>query len=779
MPDIPDVPDVPDVPDIPDVLDVPDVPVCPGETCDADPGGCCAESEQCLAFGCAPVLGGCGDDDDCSDDSYCYVAAPDQQGLCVPWGQGPGGVSNPWCFKSPPAGVFFPSLQCEWSGPAADDPYPHHYNVLGSPMVAKFPFAPTLVEGGSPGANGQIVFVSYSGQDGGFPSASCCGVIRILDGETCQEIYTLDQHLVVGGSNVAIGDLDLEPDGAPEIVALAEGGGLVAFRFDAVLQDFTLMWHSTEPDGTTPDTFASTVYRWAGPSLADLTGDGRPEILFEGNVYGWDGVKLGPGPGWIGYQQGVFPVVADVDVDGEPEVMLGATPYRFDEATGGLVLESYAGTVPAGGHIALADFGPYGVGMLEQAAEVVQVHVGYVSIRALTGELLFGPYPLPGGGTGGPPTIADFDGDGAPELAAAGAAAYTVFDPDCVATPLPAQCASEGVLWSMASQDQSSNKTGSSVFDFEGDGAAEAVYGDECFVRVYDGATGEVHYSGPRSSCTWHEVPVIADVDGDFRTEIVVGSNDNCAVSCPAIDPIHPGLRCDDDSECVSGNCLANLCRCASNDGCLDGYACTAMLVDDGLGQVCRASHSGKLTGIRVYNDVRDKWVSSRPVWNQHAYSVTNVTDQGSIPPRWDALANWLVDGLNDFRRNTQGHVAPQAAPDLTIAPAEAPFECLADGSITLRARVCNRGAITAASGVSVGFYAGAPADGGAPICTAALAQTVPGAQCAEIACNVPAGAVGGTFWAAVDDEGEATGAFLECHEGNNLTSATDVLCPP
>ena len=30
------------------------------------------------------------------------------------------------------------------------------------------------------------------------------------------------------------------------------------------------------------------------------------------------------------------------------------------------------------------------------------------------------------------------------------------------------------------------------------------------------------------------------------NTEILVGSNTNCSVSCPAIDPIHRGLRCEE-----------------------------------------------------------------------------------------------------------------------------------------------------------------------------------------------------------------------------------------
>src|SRR6185503_3364154 len=144
------------------------------------------------------------------------------------------------------------------------------------------------------------------------------------------------------------------------------------------------------------------------------------------------------------------------------------------------------------------------------------------------------------------PTIADFDGDGRREFATAGGAQYVVFDLDCVAGGDPAKCGGQaqttGVLWSQPSQDQSSNVTGSSVFDFDADGKAEAVYADECFLRIYDGATGTVRYSAARSSGTTYENPVIVDVDGDFRTEIVSSVNDYAGnLGCPADDPIKPG----------------------------------------------------------------------------------------------------------------------------------------------------------------------------------------------------------------------------------------------
>src|SRR5690606_26794498 len=139
-------------------------------------------------------------------------------------------------------------------------------------------------------------------------------------------------------------------------------------------------------------------------------------------------------------------------------------------------------------------------------------------------------------------------------------------------------------------QDGSSNVTGSSVFDFEDDGRAEVVYGDECFLRVYDGQSGDVLFSQRRSSCTWYENPVVAAVDGDFNAEIVIGDNFNCGSATSGVvcsdtakgpglgprstDPLFPGLRCTDGADCASGVCDAGLCRCTMDEECCAGVGC-------------------------------------------------------------------------------------------------------------------------------------------------------------------------------------------------------------
>ena len=121
-----------------------------------------------------------------------------------------------------------------------------------------------------------------------------------------------------------------------------------------------------------------------------------------------------------------------------------------------------------------------------------------------------GPLALGGGGDGGPPTVADFDGDGFVEIGVAQKNYYYVVKPNYDKNELE-------ILWQTRNHDFSSSVTGSTVFDFEGDGAAEVVYNDECFLWVYDGKTGEVKFATPTTSFTVTEASLVADIDGDGR----------------------------------------------------------------------------------------------------------------------------------------------------------------------------------------------------------------------------------------------------------------------
>jgi hypothetical protein len=75
----------------------------------------------------------------------------------------------------------------------------------------------------------------------------------------------------------------------------------------------------------------------------------------------------------------------------------------------------------------------------------------------------------------GPPTLADLDGDGALEVAVAGHRYFSVLEAD-------------GTLKWRAPIEETTTATGSVAFDFDGDGAAELVYGDHFDVRIYRGS---------------------------------------------------------------------------------------------------------------------------------------------------------------------------------------------------------------------------------------------------------------------------------------------------
>ena len=169
---------------------------------------------------------------------------------------------------------------------------------------------------------------------------------------------------------------------------------------------------------------------------------------------------------------------------------------------------------------------------------------------------------------GRPPSQTSME-TGAPRLARPAPDFYVVVDFDCTGDPLPEGCDSENILWKVPNQDCSSRATGSSVFDFEGDGQAEVVYADEVSFRIFDGRTGAILFDDPtHRSNTRMEMPIVVDVDNDGKAEVVVPEPNGAP----------------------------------------------------------------ELGGIEIWEDSDNNWVRTRRIWNQHSYHVTNVTEDGQIP---------------------------------------------------------------------------------------------------------------------------------------------------
>ncbi len=685
--------------------------------------GCCEASETCaLGTTCAPTQGPCATADDCLYDSYC------DNGTCVPYETPPDNTtSDATCKNDITIDSIAPSVQCRFTDPPSGDPWPSFVQVMSTPVVVDF-----NMDDDPKTLHPSIVFNTFAASSG----YGGQGVLRVIDGADCSQQF-VDADIADSTNapaSPAVGDLD--GDGRADIVTAAQPGGLVALKWNATSKTFERMWRSgTCPGGsgppTTPDTTGGTN-KWSGPSIHDLDDDGKPEVIYGGTVYrGSDGCILSSTLGFPAYSVGYVPVIADVDEDGKMELVLGDGIYEWSKASSDWVAEPYftASAATVAGQVAVADMGDFPLASQGNAdrAEVVVISAGTARVQTIEGTVVFGPVAIPGGGTGGAPTIADFDGDGRAEFASAGGSDYVVFDFDCLAGGDPAGCngqsKTDGVLWTQPSQDKSSNVTGSSVFDFDANGAAEAVYADECDLRIYEGKTGKVVYSAARSSGTTYENPVIVDVDGDYHTEIVSAVNDYAGtLNCPATDPLFPSSTF------------------ATNHG------------------------------IVVLRDEQDRWAASRPVWNQHAYAVTNVGDHGEIPQTSQVKINWKQPGLNNFRQNVQGGLDALGEPDLTVGGQVGKVLCT--GTVaTVEGRVCNRGTLPMVSGTEVDFYDGS--DTGPVLCTTPIPQALQVGECTIVSCQADLQGQTKDVYVKVDPQNLSK----ECHENNNAAVYKGVGC--
>ena len=647
-----------------------------GVRCGAD-ATCCGDGQVCVSGACTDPGDECVDSFDCPEDTFCEPTLD----RCLPQ------FEPVTCEREPVFGAFETTL--EWSFESAPDARPDCMHAISSAVVIDLD------------GDGQPELLTNMACDDSWER----GVLRALRGDTGELLWTTSVETY---GRISAAAADLRGDGNVVAITMTSASGTDPNRAIAFDADGFELWRSFDADGN--------AVRIAGgnnaPTIADLNGDGVSEVIWGAVVLDADGRLLwqrdrGGNEGTNSTYTGGIAAVADVDLDGTPDVVTGHRAYDHE---GG---ETWHNDTIPDGYPAIAQFDE------DAPPEVALVASGNVYLLdGMTGAVQWGPVAIPGGGIGGPPTIADFDGDGQPEIGVAGANSYSVYDPTGDAD----------VLWSQPTLDASSNATGSSVFDFEGDGSAEVVYQDECHVRVYRGTDGMVLFEEESSSATIHEYPLVVDIDADGNSEIVAVANNRS-----------PSL----------------LGQCRDSAG---------------------ADWDGGRAGVFVYGDARDQWVRTRRIWNQHAYHVTNVRADGTVPDV--EPDNWTTPGLNNYRQNAQGEGVFNA-PDLELGLEVALMGC--PSMVQLRARVRNVGNLGVAAGVPVSFYRGSVASPGELLGTVTTAvDLLPGAS-TVVTLDAPIEGLGPfEFHAVADDDGTgAGGAGLveECDEDNNAGGIADVDC--
>ena len=644
-----------------------------GVRCGGDGSVCCDEGDVCLAEACATPGASCTDSFDCAEGEFCEPTL-DQ---CLPQPVGP------LCELRPENVTFEPTEEWHWAGWSEDGSFKQ---VQSTPAIAD-------VDGdGLP----EVVTVAYKDQGN--------NMLIVLNGEDGSEnlMIPVERYNVRWGTGAAVGNLDGDPE--LEIVFMTSGRSLVVI----------------EHDGEEKWSRALSGNGQGYPALANLDADPEAEVVIGGQWFDNDGTPLHD-EGWIGNNgEWSISAVADIDGDGSPDIVGGDVVFHVD----GTVL--WRNDTPGidDGFVAVADMNG------DTQPDVVTVSGGRTWVlTGATGSVIFGPVAIPGGGTGGAPTVADFDGDGRPEFAAAGEGNYAVYDLDCTETGDADFCetgSTNGILWSIQVQDLSSSVTGSSVFDFEGDGKAEVIYNDECSLYVLSGENGEVLLQQLNSSRTAAEYPLIVDVDADGNSEFIVPANDDQIV----------------------------------RDNCAEAWP----------DEPVAGTH-----GLFAFGDTNDKWVRTRQVWNQHSYHVTNVEASGDIPVT--EADNWSTPGLNNYRQNVQG-AGVFNAPDLSVAGLSLnTSQCPV--SIGIQAQIANTGSLGVESGVPVGFYQGVLPDGellGVGETTVAL---LPGQSETLVWSFTPDAADIGPwdFYVIVDDEAAGLSLTLECGEDNNAGTVGAAAC--
>jgi hypothetical protein len=475
---------------------------------------------------------------------------------------------------------------------------------------------------------------------------------------------------------------------------------------------------------------------YGGLGLGDLDGDGWNEIVTAEITQvcaldGRDGAQKWCTQLPLANVDGFgfnYPAIADMDGDGLAEVVIGSAIL---DSTGGIIGLGKFGKGSANGSYASLS------AIVDLDADGIQEVVTGNAAYDLDGNTLWA-----NGAADGMVAVADFDLDGAGEIIkCTGTEIYGLESDGSVAWgPLQYPGANIGppaiddldgdgtpefvigaqnlliavqwggkIVWSAPISDLS-GAAGPVLFDFEKDGYPEVLYADEVAIRFFSGLDGSPKFqSMSHKSGTALETPIVADVDGDNHVEIVLGHG--------------------------SGN--------------------------------------ADIGAITVYGDADNTWPPGRKIWNQHTYSITNVSDLGGIPNKYQA--NW-IPGFNSFRSGDAGQ-PPGEYHDLQVEILGVCEDQCEMGQFFMAARVRNAGNVEAPAGLPVTVRAGL---GGPIVVTLDTTQPVPPGKTGEVlffefAANKLAQS---QPVITVDDTGVGEGELFECDEQNNTAVWPTEVCP-
>lgn len=479
---------------------------------------------------------------------------------------------------------------------------------------------------------------------------------------------------------------------------------------------------------------ASASDGYSGLAIGDVDGDGVPEIAA---ANGPNTLVLLDNAGNLIWSRTLsngslydflYPSIADLDGDGLAEVIAGRT------------ILDWLGTVVGVGALGVGAVPNAGGSLFEGSVSVPVDLDGDGLLEVVVGNAAYnrdGSLKYSNTLGDGCPAVADFDLDGEPEVVVVAGNSVRTLETDLTPTGWVGTFAGANYLGPPA------------VDDLDGDGAPDFVVVGANEMRAYTWA-GAVLWSATVQDFSGAAGPVLFDFELDGYPEVVYADEEYVRV----FNGLDGTIKLESSDHSSYTGFETPIVADVDNDGEVE----IAML------------HGNGAYGLTVYGDLAHSWPAGRQVWNQHAYSITNVDDDLGVPV--SPAPNWLQ--YNNFRSGDAG-LPPSTWND---AVAEVVDVCLDEcpDRLVMLVRVRNEGTEEIPGGVMIAVRAGA---GGPIVATGQVPDAIPsGWTSAGVTIEVAVADLGGADpWVEVDKDAADVGALAECDEANNLAQPASA-CP-
>jgi len=544
------------------------------------------------------------------------------------------------------------------------------------------------------------------------------------------------------------GDGKIDDEDIPDIAATSywETGGIIRVISG---DDGTVIWTQESID----------IQPQSGLAAGDIDDDGIIELVA---ITADDKVAVFEHDGqlkWISgsVSQGISgeydnPAIANLDGSGNPEITVGSAILDANGSILGIGGEGRGGTtgtasfsadVDGDGHQELVvgnalydingqaiwsngeDDGFPAIADLDQDGdpEIIVSNAGEIRAQdAIQGTVKW-KIEVSGAANSGPPTIDDFDGDGEPEIAVITSEKLLVIDGD--GTELWSVLNNANPCNSNCDQcDGFTDPSGSlslSAFDFDGGGVSELVLVDQTRIWIFAGDDGNTKMcSDMHESPTRMEYALVADANGDGQADLIVPS----------------ALRDPDDAS------------------------------------------SSYNQGLKAFGSPSGEWSAGRRIWNQYAYSVTNVNDDGTIPEQ--PRQSWLT--FNTFRSGAIEATTGLVGSDLVGEISDVCIDDCQDDRMVVWAHVGNAGPADILGAVNLTLMAVSPNGEKVALANAVLEGGIKGGRLSEsiqIEVNQLDEVDMGSLVLSVDGGSPtaSNGTWRECNEDNNEFTYDDRTC--